>query len=274
MTGPTGVDSTSTANVADRANDAGRRPTRPPEPRIPRPRRIALAAVLVVVLLVALYLLLPKLAGLNQTWGRLRHGDPLWLGAAAGVELLSIAGYIVLFRTVFGRGMRQLGWATSVQIPLAGIAAIRLIAAGGAGALAVTVWALGRAGMEPRVIACRLVANLLVQYSVYLAALLVFGLGLAAGLLPGRGPLLLTLLPALLSLVVAALAISAVLVPADVERRLRRVIAGPRWWRAIMLRAAAIPTAIREGSRTALTLIAAREPGLLGAVFYLSLIHI
>ena len=91
-------------------------------------------------------LLLPKLAGINQTWGRLQHGDPMWLGGRRGVELLSIAGYAVLFRTVFGRGMRRLDWRASIQIPLAGIAAIRLIAAAGAGGVAVTAWALGRAG--------------------------------------------------------------------------------------------------------------------------------
>ena len=66
--------------------------------------------------------------------------------------------------------MRRLDWRASIQIPLAGIAAIRLIAAAGAGGVAVTAWALGRAGMEARVIACRMVANLIVQYAVYLAA--------------------------------------------------------------------------------------------------------
>ena len=52
---------------------------------------------------------------------------------AAGFELLSIAGYAVLFRTVFARGVSRLGWRASIEIPLAGIAAIRLLAAAGAG---------------------------------------------------------------------------------------------------------------------------------------------
>ena len=241
----------------------------PADLRAPKGRRkITVAIALVVVSLVALYFLLPKLAGLHQTWGRLSHGDPLWLGAAAGAELLSIAGYIVLFRTVFGRGMHRLSWGASVQIPLAGIAAIRLVAAGGAGAVALTVWALGRAGMEARVIASRMVANLLVQYAVYLGCLFLFGLGLAVGFLPGHGPAVLTLIPALLSVIVAAIAISAALVPADFERRLRRIAKGPRWWRAVMVRVAVAPTALGEGARTALALIAARKPGLLGAVCY------
>jgi len=133
-------------------------------------RRLLVAAVFIVLSLVALYFLVPKLAGLHQTWGRLRRGDPLWLAVAAGMELLSIAGYAVLFRTVFGRGIPRLDWRASVQIPLAGIAAIRLFAAAGAGGVAVTAWALGRAGMEAHTIACRMVANLIVQYAVYLGA--------------------------------------------------------------------------------------------------------
>ena len=236
--------------------------------RPPGRRRIILTAALIVFSLVALYLLLPKLAGLNKTWGRLQRGDFVWLGAAAAVELLSIAGYVLLFRTVFGRGMRRLGWVASIEIPLAGIAAIRLFAAAGAGGVAVTAWALGRAGMEPRVIACRMVANVIVQYAVYLVALVLFGLGVGLGVLPGHGPFELTLLPALLSIVLAGIVLSAVMVPASFERRLARISAGPRWWRRLIERVAAAPTALGEGARTAVALIIERRPGLIGAVLY------
>jgi uncharacterized membrane protein YbhN (UPF0104 family) len=253
------------AGIKPAPRAAGRTPG---DPHTPGRRKIVVTVVLIVLTLVGLYLLLPKLAGLNQTWGRLRRGDPWWLGAAAGVETLSIAGYIVLFHAVFARGMRRLDWRVSTQIPLAGIAAIRLFAAAGAGGVAVTVWALGRAGMEPRVIACRMVANLLLQYTVYVAALFLFGLGLGLGVLAGHGPFELTLLPALLSLVLAALALSAILVPSDVERRLQRISGGPRWWRAVIARLAAAPAALGEGSRTAVALIKQRRPGLLGAVMY------
>jgi uncharacterized membrane protein YbhN (UPF0104 family) len=234
----------------------------------PSRRRLFVAGLLIILSLVALYLLVPKLAGLHQTWGRLRHGDPLWLVVAAGMELLSIAGYAVLFRTVFGRGVPRLDWRASVQIPLAGIAAIRLFAAAGAGGVAVTAWALGRAGMEAHTIACRMVANLIVQYSVYLGALVMFGFGLGVGVLPGHGPFELTVVPALLSLVGAALVLTAVLVPADVERRLRRVTSGPRWWRRLIERIAAAPAALGAGARTAVDLVGERQPGLLGAIAY------
>ena len=231
-------------------------------------RRLLLAIVLIVIALAALYLLLPKLAGLNQTWGRLQQGNPLWLAGAAGVELLSIAGYALLFRTVFGRDMPRLNWRASLQIPLAGIAAIRLVAAAGAGGVAVTVWALDRAGMEAHQIATRMVASIALQYAVYLAAIVVFGVALAVGVLPGPAPFALTVIPALLSLLLAGAVLSAVLLPADVERRLSAVASGPRWWRRLIERLAAAPAALGAGVRTAATLIRERRPGLLGAVVY------
>jgi uncharacterized protein (TIRG00374 family) len=231
-------------------------------------RRLIIAAALIVVALVALYLLLPKLAGLNQTWGRLSHGNGAWLAVAAAAEILSIAGYALLFATVFGRDMPRLDWRASAQIPLAGIAAIRLIAAAGAGGVAVTVWALGKAGMEARVIAARMVANLALQYAVYLGALVVFGVLLAAGALPGSAPFELTVLPALLSILLAGAVVSAVLLPDDFERRLRAVASGPRWWRKLVEKLAAAPTALGAGMRTAVDLIRQRRPGLLGAVAY------
>jgi uncharacterized protein (TIRG00374 family) len=231
-------------------------------------RRLIILAVVILVTLAALYFLLPKLAGLQQTWGRLKHGNALWLAAACGVELLSIGGYALLFSTVFGRGMRRLDWRASLQIPLAGIAAIRVLAAAGAGGVAVTAWALSRAGMQSRVIASRMVANLLLQYAVYAAALIVFGLALALGILPGNGPFELTVLPAAFSVLVVGAVLSAILVPADVERRLRKRVGGPRWWRGIVHRLASAPAAIGEGARTAAELIRQRRPGLLGAVGY------
>jgi uncharacterized membrane protein YbhN (UPF0104 family) len=249
---------------------AQRRQNAPPEEpasSISR-RQLLFAVALIVLALVGLYLLVPKIAGLKQTWGKLAHGDPWWLCGAVGVELLSIAGYAVLFRTIFGRGVPRLTWGVSIEIPLAGIAAIRLLAAGGAGAVAVTVWALDHAGLDSQVIACRMVANLILQYAVYLGAVIVFGIALGSGLLAGQRPVELTLLPALVSLLIAALVLSAVLVPDDVDRRLRQISSGPRWWRRLIERLAAAPAALGSGARTAVDLVRQRRLGSLGAPAY------
>lgn len=240
----------------------------PQRPRPPTRRRGIVLGVLLLAAVAGFYLLLPKLAGLNQTWGRLRHGDPVWLGVAAAFEILSIAGYALLFRTIFGRGVRRLTWGVSMQIPLAGIAAIRLFAAAGAGSVAVTAWALARAGSNARVIGCRMVASLSIQYTVYLGAVVVFGIAGGAGLFGARSPAALTFLPAALAAAILVVVLSAALLPGDVERRLRGVSRGPRWLRRLLGRLATVPSTLSSGVRTALELVGERRPGLLGALAY------
>jgi uncharacterized protein (TIRG00374 family) len=229
---------------------------------------MVIAAVLMAFLIVGLYFLVPKLAGLGNTWGTLRHGDPLWLALGAALELLSVAGYAVLFSTVFGRGMSRIDWRASIEIPLAGIAAIRLLAAAGAGGVAVTVWALRSAGMSARTIACRMVANYAIQYGIYLAALVVCGLGLWTGLFAGGGSFAITVLPAIFSAAAIALVASMGLVPQDFERRLKLVAHRSGWAGRLASRLAAAPPTVGSGIRTAQDLIRDRRLGLLGAIAY------
>ena len=231
-------------------------------------RQVVLGLVLLVIALAGLYFLLPKLAGLNQTWGQLKHGNPVWLVLGAVLECVSVAGYALLFRTIFGRGMPRIDWRASVEIPLAGIAAIRLLAAAGAGGVAVTAWALRRAGMEREVIACRMVASYVVQYSVYLGALIVCGVGLRAGLLAGPGPFTLTIPPAILAVVVVMLVAGMALVPQDFERRLERLTSRSGWRGRLARKLATVPATLSSGVRTAIHLVREGRIGLLGAVVY------
>ncbi len=242
-------------------------PDEGPGPPITRARLLVVSG-LTVVAVTGLYFLIPKLAGLRQTWGRLGRGDPLWLAAGAALELLSIGGYAMLFRTVFGRGVPRIDWRVSLQIPLAGIAAIRLVAAAGAGGVAVTAWALARAGMSAPVIACRMVASLVVQYSVYLGALVVFGLGLGSGVFGGGGSFALTIVPAAVAggLMVAILGLA--LMPRDIEQRLEGSAGRAGALGATARRLAKAPDTLGSGVRTAGDLVRQRRPGLLGAVAY------
>ncbi len=247
---------------------------RPPEPPVMGPtgpltrRNLIFGALFIIAALTGLYFLVPKLAGLHQTWGQLKHGNALWLAVGAGLEVLSVTGYIVLFRTVFARGMPRLTWRVSIEIPLAGIAAIRLLAAAGAGGVAVTVWALRRAGMAPRVIGCRIAASYSIQYSLYLLALVVCGLGLWSGVFFGGGPTALTLIPALLSAAAFAIGAAMGLVPQDFERRLERLARRSGLIGRLAARFATVPATLGSGVRTALGLIRERRLGLLGAVAY------
>ncbi len=231
-------------------------------------RRVILGVLFIALMVVGLYFLVPKLAGLNHTWGELKHGDPLWLALGAALELLSVGGYAVLFNTVFGRDMPRINWRASIEIPLAGIAAIRLLAAAGAGGVAVTAWALRSAGMSARTIACRMVASYALQYSVYLGALTVCGFGLWIGVFSGGGSVALTLLPAVLSLAAIGLVASMALVPGDFERRLGVIARRKGWAGRLAARLATAPATLGSGVRTAMELVGERRLGLLGAVAY------
>lgn len=237
---------------------------------LPQPTRLRLVigAVVIVAALVGLYLLVPRLVGLNQTWGQLKHGDP-WLLLIGGLlELLSVGGYMVLFATVFGGDIERIDWRASVEIPLAGIAAIRLFSAAGLGGVAVTAWALRRAGMSAAAIGGRMAASYVIQYSLYLGAFVLFGLGLWLGVFSGGGSPAITLIPAAIAAGLIVLVLSLGLVPGDFERRLERLARRRgrigRW----ASRLAAAPATLGAGVRTALALVRERRVGLLGALAY------
>ena len=237
-------------------------------PRVIFTRQRALAFTLFVLSALAfLYFVLPKIAGLSKTWDRLDDGDPWWLGVAFACELLSFAGYVVLFRTVFVRGHSRIDMRASYQITMAGLAATRLFAAAGAGGVALTAWALRRSGLEPRVVACRMIAFLFLLYIVYLAALVIDGIGLRMGIFPGSAPFAMTVVPAIFggSLLLVTLALS--FIPEDIERRIERTASGshrvPSRW---MARAVTVPASVASGVRTALAIVRSRNLGALGAV--------
>ena len=231
-------------------------------------RRLVIGAVLGVAALLGLYFLIPKLAGLHQTWGQLQRGDPVLLAVGAGLELVSIGGYALLFGTVFGRATPRINWRASLEIPLAGIAAIRLLAAAGAGGVAVTVWALVRAGMDRALIARRLVAMYVLQYSVYLAAIMICGLGLHFGLFSGGGSPALTVLPAALSAAGLALLTALAFVPGDFTRRLERLSHRRGTVGRLATKLATAPEAVGAGVRTAIGMVRQRRWGLVGVFIY------
>ena len=117
-------------------------------------RRAIVLVVLAALATAALYDLVPRLAGAGDAWARLRGGDPGWLAAAFAFEVLSFGSYVLLFRAVLGDGW--FGWRVSLLITFAGVAMTRMLAAGGAGGIALTAWALKRAGRDSRQIAVEL----------------------------------------------------------------------------------------------------------------------
>jgi putative heme transporter len=236
-------------------------------PRVAVTRRRAVGFVVFILAAVGfLYFVLPNLAGVSKAVHHIERGDKWWIAIGVLFELLSFAGYVVLFRAVFVRGPGRIGWLESYQITMAGVAATRLFAAGGAGGVALTAWALRRSGMEPRLVACRMIAFLALLYSVYMGSLVIDGIGLGTGLFPGGQAFAITIVPAVVATVVFALAGAVAMLPGDAERRLGRWASGSGRLAHWVARGVTVPALAASGIRTAIELIRSRDPKLLGAV--------
>jgi uncharacterized protein (TIRG00374 family) len=235
------------------------------------PRRIAIYFGVVIAFVVGLYIALPAaLSGLSDVRDVVSDASPIWIVVALGFNVLSFAAYIALFRGVVGGEWEggqgsgpRIDWAASYQITMAGLAATRLFAAAGAGGIALTYWALRKAGMVRREAAERMVAFLVLQYAVYLAAIVICGVLLRVGLFPGPNPVGMTIVPAGLAAFVILLFLLISLTPSDIERRLATWSRGYRR-RAIWLRRlAAGPALIAAGTRTAIGIVRDPSRGLL-----------
>ena|SRR5947209_4232388 len=213
-------------------------------------RRLALPAALAAAALAAVFVA----GGGVDKLRRGLHVSPGWAVVAAGVEALSLAGYVALLSLVAGRATPRIGVRESASITLAGAAATRLLPTAGAGGAALTLWALRRAGLDRRVAARTLLAFLVVLYSVFLAAIVVSGGALACGLAGGRGPVELAAIPALAALVAIALCLALAWRHTG-DRRCNGRLRGA---------AQLLGSAVREGCRV----VRSRDPRLAGAIAY------
>jgi uncharacterized protein (TIRG00374 family) len=240
-------------------------------PRLRATRRTLLLGLFFVVTVFAfLYFVLPQLAGLEDTWKRLRSGDVWWLVGAAIFTACSFGGYVALFQGVYVRAGSRIDLRASYQITMAGLAATRVFAAGGAGGIALTAWALRRSGMSRRRVADSTVAFLVLTYFVYMAALVICGFGLRWGVLSGPAPFAMTVVPAILGLVAIAVFLLMALVPTDVERRLRdwACDAGRPRLARVAQRLATVPAATSAGVREAIGHLRSRDPALIGSLAF------
>ena len=222
--------------------------------RLPRGAIVAAAAALLLV--IAVTALPGAYAAVKDGVSRLDNGDGRWIALAIGLEALSFLGHIVLFRSVFlDRGDAKVGFGASYEITMAGHAATRVFGAAGAGGIAVTVWALRRAGLATRTIASRMAGFMVLLYSFYAITVATVGIGLATGFLPGGGSPALTLVPGIAALVVVGLVLGAALL-SD-----RLVDAAPEGMRGKLEPVAAT---VRGGVHEALAVIRRHDPGLIG----------
>jgi uncharacterized protein (TIRG00374 family) len=214
------------------------------------PGQLLKTGLIVLVLVAAIYIAVPKIAGLDDAIEKLGEASRWWIGVAILATVASFASYVALFRGVVGHKTVQLDWRESYQITMAGLAATRLFSAGGAGGILLTYWALLKAGMRRAESAERMVAFLVILYAVYVVAVIVFGILLRVGVLPGDGPVSVTIVPAAIAAVVALSVLLIAKVPADLQRRLDNRT-GDGWVAKAMTRLAALPATLATGIRTA-----------------------
>jgi uncharacterized protein (TIRG00374 family) len=237
-------------------------------PRLEFTRRSVLSlAAFLLVSLAALYFLLPKLAGLEDTWHRVEDGSPWWMALAVGLTIGMFGGYVAMFRGVFLRvpGGERIGWKASYQITMAGLAASRIFAAGGAGGLVLQAWALRRSGMSRRTVSDATLSFLILTYFPYICALIVCGFGIYFGVFSGPAIFTLTLLPAILALIALLIGLAVALVPTDLQRRLGGLSRRHGRIGRLAARLANVPASASAGMRDAMDHVRSRDPALLGA---------
>jgi uncharacterized protein (TIRG00374 family) len=237
----------------------------PPRMGLTRERAL-LFALFVAAAIAFLYIVLPQLGDVRDTWGRLRDGDPWWLIVALVMQVLAMTSYIAVFQGVHVPPGYPIRFRESYQITMAGLAATRLFAAGGAGGVALTAWALRRSGMPRREVAERMIAFLVLTYAVYMLALIICGFGLRWGLFPGDAPFALTVVPAYIGIACFVVFFAIAFLPKDLETRLASYRPPSTRRGRIVGVIATGPARLGDGTRFALKLIRHPDLALLGTI--------
>jgi uncharacterized membrane protein YbhN (UPF0104 family) len=196
-------------------------------------RRAVAAAAAIALVAAGAFLLVPALASVPQ---RLSRGCDRWLALAAGFELLSAVGFVVVFKLIFGASMR---WRQSSRAGLCVLGASTVLPAGGVLGSALGAWITrGEGGRKPT--RSRAVAFVLITIAPNALAVGVLGVTLGLGWIRGPHAAALTFAPAAGAFILLA-AVSSL----------------PLWARRSF-----------DGVREANALVRGRDWKLLGAVAY------
>jgi uncharacterized membrane protein YbhN (UPF0104 family) len=198
--------------------------------------------------------LLLAVPGLKSVGERITDADAGWVLAAIGFELASCVGYVVLFELLFGK----LGWRLSSRLALSELAVNAVVSLSGLGGIMLGAWVMRSKGLSVERIATRSVQLFLITSAVNVIAVVLIGVPMWLGLLPGSTDPLLTLLPAIAALL-AVLGTLAVAAWAQVYARESRR-AHPRVATAL--------TALGDGVWGLLGLLRRPDPRLSGALAY------
>lgn len=148
-----------------------------------------ISLAILVAIVAGLLVAVPGLHGVAERVGNMNAG---WLALAVLLEILSCVGYVIVFLQVFDRAPIRFG----ARVALSELAFGAAVSLGGAGSVAVGAWMLVDRGGDPVRIAQRSVVLFLLTSGVNVLTLVLAGLGLFTGILPGPANPLLSILPA------------------------------------------------------------------------------
>ena len=173
----------------------------------------------VVVLVIA------TVPGLGALRSRFEHASAGWVVVAALLEAGSVLSFAVAFHRTFER---RLPTRTSVSLALTAQGVNVLIPAGGTGGLAVAGTVMARAGVPAGIAVSRMVALFLISGVVPNITLIVLaGLGVGSGVVPGHASAAASWLPAGIAAVLTGAVWS---LAGRLERRARPERSGWRRW--------------------------------------------
>ncbi len=157
-----------------------------------------ISLVILLVLVVSLLLAVPGLHGVADAVADMKLG---WVLLGVVLEIFSCVGYVIAFLRVFDRAPVRFG----ARVALSELAFGAAVSLGGAGSIAVGAWLLVERGANPARVAERSAVLFLLTSAINVATLLLAGLGLYLGVLPGPRNPLLSLVPAVVCGVVLIL---------------------------------------------------------------------
>ena len=214
--------------------------------------RNSLISLLVFFALVAGLLL--AVPGLHEAGEKITDASGPWVAVAVVLEILSCAGYVVLFDLIFSR----LGRSLSSRLSLSELAVNSIVSVSGLAGIALGAWVLRSKGFSVERIAKRSVLIFVLTSAVNVGAVAVIGPLMWVGVLPGSSNALLTLLPACAAL--ATIAATLGLAGLAGRAAARHVSGRGRAFVAL--------TAVSGGVAEALGLLRRHDPRLLGALGY------
>jgi uncharacterized membrane protein YbhN (UPF0104 family) len=214
-------------------------------------RNSIISLAIFFALIVAMLLAVPSLDGAAD---RISKANVSWVAAGVALEVLSCVGYVVLFDLVFGR----LGHSLSSRLSLAELAVNSVVSVSGLAGIALGAWVLRSKGVSVARIAKRSVLIFVLTSAVNVGAVVLIGVPMWLGAIPGSREALLTIVP-------AGVAIVAIVGTLGLAEWARRAAARRRLKEGRMMVAL---VAVSGGIEDAVGLIRAHDWRLLGAVAY------